>query len=575
MPDLFDNKYQFVKEIGDGAFGRVFLAREEHSGNYVAIKQLKNEDKSRQNDIVYEMQMVSKFNHPHIANYKHHFFQDGLLFIVMEYCAAGSLRGLMRKQKVTTSFVWKWMEILTDTLQFIHSKGIVHHDIKPDNILFDENRKIKISDFGVANTGGGTHAYMAPETLNWETNDERDARVDVYALGVTLLEILTGNNPFYSKSTEEVNLLHDQKDFGISSLPNWQQEIILKAIAKTPELRFQTMQEFNEAIKAKAVPIIFDREIIKGGFIAEKAASFLKKRKWKRAHAMLDYAEMKLKPNVNVFFQLGKYHLLSNQIQQAKSYFEKALQWNPRLDVQKELGWINLELKNYPIAISMLSDHVQRNPSDFEAYNLILQCYYETGRYEAAMQLAENLLSNESSNPCFVNNYYIFCVMQNIGRLVTPDQVLKKVDQSNPFLQYNRELVIEQDLSHNYNLHPTLKSKLLFMDYRFLKFTSAPFYCSADDLDCFGNAGTTEAIIKFGRENYEVNDVKVPGGNSISRRHCLIINQKDDVWLYDLGSTGTFLNGEQVVRKHLLTGKNILRIGQNEYELTSDRSKLF
>jgi serine/threonine protein kinase len=574
MPDLFDNKYQFVKELGVGGCGKVFLAREKFSESFVAIKQLKNEDESWQDDIIHEMQMVSKFNHPHIVNYKHHFLQNKLLYLVMEYCPGGSLRNWMRKRDIVRTNIWKWMEILTDTFQFVHEKGIIHHDIKPDNILFDENRKIKISDFGVANTGGGTRAYMAPETLDWRADNEGDVRIDIYALGVTLLEVMTGKNPFLFKSDEEIIAVHEKKEFGIEGFPDWQQDIVLKAIAKTPELRFQTMQEFNEAIRAKAVPLIFDKEIIKGGFLADKAAYYLKRKKWKRAYMLLDYAEKSLKPNVNVFFQLGKYHLLSYQIQAAKSYFEKALKWNPRLDVQKELGWINLELKNYPLAISMLSDHVQRNPSDFEAYNLILQCYYETGRYEAAMELAATLLGNDSANPCFINNYYISFAMHHLGERVAPDQILKKFDKSNPFLQYNYELIMEEELSHNYGLPPALKSKLLFMDYRFLKFTTAPFYCSNNDLDCFGNNGTTNAIIKFGRENFEVNDVKVPGGNSISRRHCLIINQKDDIWLYDLGSTGTFLNGEKVLRKQPLPGKNILRIGQTQFELTSDKSKL-
>lgn len=574
MPDLFDSKYQFVKELGKGAFGKVFLAKEKFAESFVAIKQLKNEDKSWQDDLIHEMQMVSKFNHPHIVNYKHHFSADNLLYLVMEYCPGGSLSRLMEKRTIVKTFVWKWMEILTETLQFIHEKGIIHHDIKPANILFDENRKIKISDFGVANTGGGTRAYMAPETLNWQADNESDVRIDIYALGVTLLEVLTGKNPFLFKSEEEIIALHEKKEFGIEGFPDWQQDIVLKAIAKTPELRFQTMQEFNEAIKAKAVPVIFDKQIIKGGFLAEKAAYYLKRRKWKRAYTLLDYAEKSLKPNVNVFFQLGKYHLLSNQIQTAKSYFEKALTWNPRLDVQKELGWINLELKNYPLAIFMLSDHLQRNPSDFEAYNLILQCYYETARYEAAMELAETLLSNESTNPCFINNYYISFALHHIGEKVAPDEILKKFDKSNPFLEYNCELIMEEELSHNFNLHPTLKSKLLFMDYRFLKFNRAPFYCTSGDYDYFGKNGATKAIIKFGRESYEVNDVKVPGGTSISRRHCLIINQKDDTWLYDLGSTGTFLNGEKVLRKQPLLGKNILRIGQTQFELTSDKSKL-
>jgi tetratricopeptide (TPR) repeat protein len=84
--------------------------------------------------------------------------------------------------------------------------------------------------------------------------------------------------------------------------------------------------------------------------------------------------------------------LLQKNIELAKSYFERALTWNPRLDVQKELGWINLEMKNYPKAISFLSDYIHRKPSDYEAYNLLLQCYYETNRYESAIDLAKILL---------------------------------------------------------------------------------------------------------------------------------------------------------------------------------------
>ncbi len=204
--ELFNNTYRYVKDLGKGGFGKVFLAREERSENLVAIKQLKNENKARQDDIIYEMQMVSKFNHPHIVLYKHHFVQNDLLYIVMEYCSLGSLRKLMRNEKTTSTFIWKWMSELTATLQMVHEKGIIHHDIKPDNILFTEDRKIKITDFGIANTGGGTMPYMSPEALNWETNAVKDARVDVYALGVTLLELLTKQNPFFGKSAEEIIL---------------------------------------------------------------------------------------------------------------------------------------------------------------------------------------------------------------------------------------------------------------------------------------------------------------------------------------------------------------------------------
>ena len=575
MPELFDNKYRYVKLLGSGGFGKVFLAKEERSENLVAIKQLKNTDKTKQHAIIYEMQMVSRFNHPHIVLYKHHFVQQDLLYIVMEYCPLGSLRDLMSKEKITSTFVWKWMRELTETLQLVHEKEIIHHDIKPDNILFTENRTIKITDFGVANTGAGTRPYMSPEALKWDKGAVKDARVDIYALGVTLLELLTKQNPFIGKSAGEIIELHDLKEFGITGLPNWQQEIILKAIAKIPEQRFQSMKDFNEAIQAQAVPLLFDKEVIQAGDLAEKADALLQKKKWLSAYAILDYAEKTLKPNVNILLKKAKYHLLAQQIDVSKTYYEKALKWNPRLDVQKELGWINLELKNYPTALSLLSDHLHRNPSDYEAYNLLLQCYYETNRYEPAMDLARILLDVEPTNKCFANNYYVCSAMHHIGKTVFPNTVLKADKSENHFLNYNYGVILESKLSHNYKKDPTLKSKLLFMDYRFNKYSPSTLHCTAGNTEAFKEAETQKAIIKFGRASFDVNDVKIADGTAISRRHCVIINFKDDIWLYDLNSTGTYVNGTKVLNKVPLIGRNTIRLAKTEYEFTNDKGKLF
>lgn len=574
MPDLFDNRYRFIQDLGFGGFGKVILAKEEKSDHLVAIKHLHVQDKDEQDNLIREMRMISKFNHPHIVNYKHHFQQEGLLYIVMEYCAEGSLRSMMAKQKITTSFIWKWFDTLTETLQFVHEKNIVHHDIKPDNILFTEERVIKISDFGVSNTGGGTNGYMSPETSSWDTDTVKDERVDIYSLGVTLMELLTGKNPFSFKSEDEVLALHDKKDFGITHLPYWQQEIILKAIAKIPEQRFQNMKEFNEAIKAKSVPVIFDREVLKAGNLAEKANRFIKRKKWIKALSLLDYAETQLKTHVNVLRSKGKYYLLQHRLTEAQTYFEKALKWNPRLDIQKELGWINLEMKNYPTAISLLSDHLHRNPSDYEGYNLLLQCFYETNRYELAIDLAKTMLEFDKNNQCFENNHYISYVLQNIGKPISPTVLLKSFDADNPFLEYNHEVVLENDLSHNFDKHPTLKSKLLFMDFRFNNFKAGTIFITNSNVAKQKSGETTDPIFKIGRGSYSCNDLKVPGGTAISRRHCLVINCKDDVWLYDLESTGTFINGVRVYGKSPLVGKNIIRIGEAEFEMTNDKTKL-
>jgi tetratricopeptide (TPR) repeat protein len=491
----------------------------------------------------------------------------------MEYCALGSLRSFIGNAKITPVFVWKWMSQLAETLQSVHERKVVHHDIKPDNILVTEDRVLKISDFGIANTNNGTICYLSPEALERKKEYATDVRVDIYALGVTLLELLTGNNPFYGKSRQQILDLHETKEFGLNDLPLWQQELVLKAIAKIPEQRFQSMNEFREAIQARSVPIIFDREVIQAGELAEQAASLMHKKKWQKALSTLDYAEKNLKPNVNVLLQSGRYFLQAQQINKAKAYFDKALKWNPRIDIQKELGKINIELGHYPTAISLLSDRIHRNPSDYEAYNLLLECYYRTGRYEQGMDLAHLQMSVNRSNMCFVNNYYVCAAMHYMGKPI-PHTSLRSQDIDNPFLDYNFGVVTEKQLSHNFDKEPHLFSKLLFMDYRFNTFQPSTIYCTASSISHLADSSIGAPIIQFGRDNFTTNDILVPGGAAVSRRHCVMINCKDDVWVYDLNSTGTYVNGIRVMKKMQMVGKNVLRVHKSEFEFTSDKGKL-
>ena len=575
MNRIYNNQYEYIKQLGVGGFGSVFLAKEKNSNRLVAIKQLNDLAARRQADIIHEMQMIGSFNHPHIVSYYHQFTEDGLLYLVMEYCKLGSLENAAALPGTTSEVIWGWAHTLTETMRFVHEKNIYHHDIKPGNILLTEYNHIKIADFGIANTGGGTRIYMAPECFYGQHNTNLDARVDVYALGLTLLELLTGNNPFRNKSMDEIEELHDTKDLGISALANWEQEIILKAIAKIPEQRFQTMQDFNEAIRARAVPVVFNKAIIQAGNFAEKAAHYLKLKKWAKAIHLLDYAEHSLTPSVNVLQVKAKYYLLLQKIDLAKQYYEKAMQKNPRLDVQKELGWINLELKNYPTAISLLSDHLHRNPQDFEAYNLLLQCFYQTGRYEAAMHLARTILSIDGDNHCFANNYFVAAATLQNGMLNDADEkVLANYKTTNPFLVYNRAVTTETEPTYDKKAGPTLQSKLLFMDYRFNDFKTSTLYCTNNNLETFKTGETQKAIITLGRDNYHVNDVRLPGGSAISRRHCVIVNCKDDVWLYDLNSTGTYVNTERVHHKVSLRGRKTITIGNTILETTTDKNKL-
>ncbi len=572
MSTLYDNKYEYVKELGEGGFGKVFLAKEQVSNRLVAIKQLKDKDKKNQEDIIYEIEIVSRFDHPNIVSYYHHFWQDEQLYLVMEYCAGGNLRDKIKQNTVTSTDAFDWIKSLADCLHLVHKKGIIHHDIKPDNILFSGNGTIKISDFGIANTGGGTRAYMSPEALKWDNKAKADPRVDVYAMGVTLIELLTGKNPFFFQSKEQIIELHQKADFPIKELPNWQQEIILKAINKVPELRFQYMVQLSEAINAKSVPVIFKKEILKAAALVEYVNKALKSKKWSIALRYLELANTNYPDNVLVLQAYGKYYLLMQKIDKAKKALEKALRINPRLDLQKDLGWINLENKNYPVAISLLSDHLHRHPSDYEAYNLLIRCYYETDRYEPAMELSKMLMETNEKMLCFANNYYISTAMHNLGNVVFPDSVLKAPD--NPFVDYNFSVVLDDKETHNLDKHPSLKSKLLFMDFHFnniRKNTLTFLNCSNEnaELDSFD-----KPIIKIGRKGYDANDVLIPGSTAISRRHCLIINSKDNVWLYDLGSTGTYLNGEKIINKSPIIGLNKLTLNNIEYTITTDNNKL-
>jgi serine/threonine protein kinase len=572
MPSIFNNIYQFERGLGKGGFGTVFLAREDVSHRLVAIKQLNSKDANKQNAIVHEMQMVSRLNHPNIVTYHHHFSENGLLFLVMEYCSGGSVRDAIRNRKLSQSDAFSWIQTLAEGLDFVHGKKIIHHDIKPDNILFAENGTIKLSDFGIANTGGGTLAYMSPEALVGNEHIAADPRVDIYALGVTLMELLTGQNPFRLKSPEELQAMRDKADFPIKSLPGWQQEIILKAINKVPELRFQSMGDFAAAIRSKHVPLLLDKDAIRAGQAAERAERSLSTKKWIRAGSLLDFVAQKYPTNVNVLRALGRFHLMQQKIALAKIAYEKAIKFNPRIDVQKDLGWINLALKDYPSAISLLSDHLHRNPSDLEAHNLLLQCFYETDRHEVAISLARAILDIEPNNPCFANNYYIASLLHKKGQNIPPGDLLG--EYNNDFIDYNFSVVSESVTSRTWQDASNLKSKLLFMDYRFRKLTRSPVFISDEPTVQKKPRQVNKLIITFGREGYQANDLQVTGSTIVSRRHCVLVNCRDDVWLYDLDSVGTYVNGERVKGKLPLIGRNIVRVGSKEFVITSDKDSL-
>jgi tetratricopeptide (TPR) repeat protein len=330
------------------------------------------------------------------------------------------------------------------------------------------------------------------------------------------------------------------------------------------------MGDFAAAIKSKHVPLLLDKDAIRAGQCAERAEKSLSTRKWTRAGSLLEFAAQKYPNNVNVLRALGRFHLMQQKIGRAKSAYELAIKLNPRIDVQKDLGWINLALKDYPAAISLLSDHLHRNPSDLEAHNLLLQCFYETDRHEVAISVARSILDIEPNNPCFANNYYIASLLHKMGQKIPPGDLLG--EYTNVFIAYNYSVVSES--VPTWQSAATFKSKLLFMDYRFRKLAPGSLFISEEGTDPRKPRQNNRLITAFGREGYRVNDVQIAGSTNVSRRHCVVVNCREDVWLYDLDSTGTYVNGERVKGKLALIGRNIVRIGGKEFVITSDKENL-
>lgn len=185
--------------------------------------------------------------------------------------------------------------------------------------------------------------------------------------------------------------------------------------------------------------------------------------------------------------------------------------------------------------------------------------------------MARSIRDIEPNNPCFANNYYIASLLHRMGQKVPPADLLG--EYTNEFIAYNYSVVNESVLTHAWQKHPTLKSKLLFMDYRFRKLTRSTLFIS-DDPNSKKPRTAYKLIITFGREGSSVNDLQIAGSTNVSRRHCAVVNCRDDVCLYDLESTGTQVNGQRVKGKTPLVSRNIVRVGNKEFVITNDKDNL-
>ena len=258
-----NNRYEIVKSIGEGGMANVYLANDKILDRKVAVKVLRG-DLSSDDRFIRRFQRealsVSNLSHPNIVEVYDVGEEDGQYYIVMEYIEGKTLKQLLKKREsLTLPEVIDIMTQLTDGISHAHESYIIHRDIKPQNIMIEDDGRIKITDFGIAmalnatqltqtNSVMGSVHYLPPEQASGKA---ATVKSDIYSLGILMYELLTGTVPFKGDNAVEIALKH-MKDKIPSirkqdpSIPQSVENILLKAAAKNPRNRYDTAKEMHD-----------------------------------------------------------------------------------------------------------------------------------------------------------------------------------------------------------------------------------------------------------------------------------------------------------------------------------------
>jgi TolB-like protein/cytochrome c-type biogenesis protein CcmH/NrfG len=306
-------RYEIRSQIGAGGMGEVYLGEDTQLGRRVAIKLLPTEivsDEQARKRLVREARAAATLDHPNICSIYEVGEEDGLSFIVMQYLEGETLDVRMKRKSLDLSESLSIATQVADALAEAHTHGIVHRDIKPQNIIITPRGQAKVMDFGLAKampptgvvdteantrslltTPGvvlGTVPYMSPEQVRGE---RIDARSDIFSFGVVLYEMLSGRQPFANDSaaaTASAILTHEPLPLAryCTDVPDELQRIVRKCLEKDRERRYQTMRDVaidldncrREHETAQAT--VSRGERMTGGVAVTTAASDVRKRKF-------------------------------------------------------------------------------------------------------------------------------------------------------------------------------------------------------------------------------------------------------------------------------------------------------
>ena len=239
---------EIIELVGQGGMGAVYKAKQRNLDRLVALKIFlyRSNDPEFAERFKREARALGKLSHPNIVAVHNFGIREEMHFLVMEFVDGLNLRQVTQEERLDPIHAMQLIPELCDALQYAHSEGVIHRDIKPENILLDTRGRIKIADFGLAKIAGGADAgltqtqqvmgtwnYMAPEQKERPT--EVDHRADIYSLGVVIYEMLTGELP----------LGRFQVPSAKSSIDSRLDEVVMRALEKEPERRYQHASDFK------------------------------------------------------------------------------------------------------------------------------------------------------------------------------------------------------------------------------------------------------------------------------------------------------------------------------------------
>lgn len=272
---MIDNRYKIIRSIGEGGMANVYLAFDTILEREVAVKVLRGdlaEDEKFIRRFQREANAASSLRHPNIVEMYDVGEDDGKYFIVMEYVNGKTLKSLIKKRgALTLPEVIDIMLQLTSGIACAHDSYIIHRDIKPQNVLILEDGRVKITDFGIAmalnsneltqtNSVMGSVHYLPPEQA---AGHGSTIKSDIYSLGILMYELLTGKLPFKGENAVEIAIKQMKEPIPSvceqnKSIPQSVENIVLRACAKNPKNRYDSVSEMYEDIKTALDPSRFD-----------------------------------------------------------------------------------------------------------------------------------------------------------------------------------------------------------------------------------------------------------------------------------------------------------------------------